>query len=253
MQTPFYNKKVFFPLLAVLMLALTITSVIYAQSDDTQLRQLIPSTSGHFHHNHYSPRMESDKAGVHVYNTVVSALFENPYSARGGNFSYGFRLRVNADDSPVDFYVTSYGQWYLWTDEERHTGFGFPRGGAYDLNGLSVYLEGEYATVYLNGNQLEDMDGNDQFFLGDATTAGDVWIVNGPLVNTVRYGAITHYDLFTVLEPAKIQTKNIETAKERSLPRQSAPHGKDWQSGERGEKTPMDGRVPLNDPLAPAP
>lgn len=216
--TVLINKRVLVPILAALVVAAAVTSVIYAQSDDIQFRQVTLPTSGHFHHDIYSPRMEMDLAGVDVYDSLVSAVFENPYSRRGGRFVYGFVLRVNSepDNPPVEFYVSSNRTWYLWAGDKEYSGFAPIYIDAYDRNRLTIQLSGEYATLYLNGTQVEDDKKIKRFHLGKDTAKGDVWIVNGPFLSSVQHDAITHYDLFTIFAPVSNGSSSVTDALEDS-------------------------------------
>ena len=199
------DKRILIPLVAAVLIAFTVTTVIYAQSSSTRYIPVPQASSGHFHHDIYSPSMEVDIAGVDVYDTLVSAIFQNPYSWRAGRFVYGFHLRVNGDpeNSSVKFYISSAGTWHLWTDDKTYDGSVFPaiEIGAYELNSLIVELSGEYATLYLNGEELADEEDNTRFHLGPNTAKGDVWIVNGPFFDSIRQDSTTHYDMFQVLTP----------------------------------------------------
>ncbi len=198
------NKKLLFPVIAAALVALTITSVIYAQSSSTLYVPVPQASSGHFHHDIYSPSMEVDVAGVDVYNTFVTAIFQNPYSWRAGRFVYGFHLRVNADsENPtVRFYISSSGTWHLWSGDKTYSGPFLPDVGAYELNSLAAELSGQYATLFINGKKLADDDDNTRFHLGPNTAKGDVWIVNGPFFGSVQHGATTYYDMFQVFTPS---------------------------------------------------
>lgn len=222
------SKRLLIPLLAAALLAITVTSVIYAQSSSTRYVPVPQASSGHFHHDIFSPDMEIDDAGVDVYNTLVSATFQNPYSWRAGRFVYGFHLRVNSqsENPTVKFYLSSYGTWHLWSGDNIYSGPVLPNIGAYELNHLEVELSGQYATMFVNGEKLADADDNTRFHLGPKTAKGDVWIVNGPFFGSAQHGATTHYDLFQVFTPS------------------NSPSGTDLDQPHPDEWTPGKGDLP---------
>lgn len=198
------SKKLLIPVIATALVALTVTTVIYAQSSGTRYVPLPQASSGHFHHDIYSPSMEVDVAGVDVYNTLATAIFQNPYSWRAGRFVYGFHLRVNSqsENPTVKFYLSSSGTWHLWSGDNIYSGPVLPDVGAYETNYLAVQLSGQYATMFVNGEKLADADDNTRFHLGPNTAKGDVWIVNSPFFGSAQHGATTHYDMFQVFTPS---------------------------------------------------
>ena len=200
-----------------------------AQTSPQQtFRALIPPTSGHFHHDPYSPYFEYDPAGVKVKDVRIQALFSNPYSWRGQRFAYGFRARIASGKPWVEFFVDSDGDWVLWAGtsertDARHSGRTSFYRGPYARNSIILKLVGNSAEVFVNDVQLKDKNNKNQMDIGTLTVAGEVLIVNGPWAGTVQAGAITHYDLFQVSEV--VTTKSPKTDGESKYEEMREAHG----------------------------
>ena len=168
---------------------------------EPQIRYWTGPSSGHLHHQPLDGLVEWVSAGNEwFYNLEASASFANPYSAAVGDFSFGFDLR---SDPFIRVFVKSNGTWWMmswngsqWTDIASGPAALFD--GAGDWNHLSVILSGQYASVWLNDQRLEDGGGNTLFQLPSGTTWGSVDLVIGLVPGDERANAITEYWGFTV-------------------------------------------------------
>lgn len=190
-------------------------------------RLLQMANSGHFHHDPDDDRVEYDVAGVFVYDTWAYAEFENPYDEEEHNFDFGFLLRVNRDGSPLIFRIHSNGTWEIEVlGQFEYSGNATSlRDSDNDVNTLSVTVLGEWISARLNGEDITNSEGHNEFHIGTTTSAGDVRIATGLWYESERSGAITHYDSFSVWEILPARSTDSTAGTRQALERISRSGG----------------------------
>ena len=143
---------------------------------------------------------------------VLDATFVNPYGADAHPWDYGFKFGQTGDDDYVRLYVHSSGSWGMRVSKPGtpstllHSGL-VPQllTGAGEKNRVTLYVDGKFGWLFVNGQPVLDREGNLVQVSGrgidlggeDVTShGGSVAIVTGFFVGDERAGAVTRYEGF---------------------------------------------------------
>ena len=140
---------------------------------------------------------------------VLEATFVNPYGADEHPWSYGFTFGRTGedDDEHVWLVVNSNGTWRIDTSTTRLHGGLVPQllTGAGQKNRVTLYVDGRYGWLYVNGQKVLDEEGAEVSLYGQGidlggehvtSHEGSVTVVTGFFTGDERAGAVTRYEGF---------------------------------------------------------
>ena len=156
-------------------------------------------SSGELWHDPSDGSIEAEYANVSIADTVVEAIFVNPYSASSASWDYGFFIR-NSTGVTFLAVVTSEREWVVQKKERDGSSTGDPGSGwlqniatgAGARNHLRIVAIGTRGWLFVNGGFVSSID------LSAITGEGDVSVITGAFTGNEVDGAVTRYENFQV-------------------------------------------------------